>query len=172
MRIFNEEKTQELFDVDCERGYLYPGKILKEHHEEISEKVIKTEEEVKAELEAQGKEVLQGYDGRWYLTLEYSPATEQRREGRTVRAVEPVVEPGVPAWDEYEEIEVYHPFTEEEYLDHLRAQRERICFPVINRGELWYSRLTEEQRAELEAWYQAWLDVTETKVIPETPDWI
>ena len=61
---------------------------------------------------------------------------------------------------------------DEHELDLLRHQREKICFPIINRGELWYSRLTEEQKAELNTWYDAWLDVTETRVIPETPEWL
>lgn len=61
---------------------------------------------------------------------------------------------------------------DEQELEELRLQREKICFPIINRGELWYSRLTEEQKAELNTWYDAWLDVTETRVIPETPEWL
>ena len=57
--------------------------------------------------------------------------------------------------------------TEEEILDELRTRRELECFPIINRGTLWYSKLTVEQMSELDNWYQAWLDVTETKEIPE-----
>ena len=57
-------------------------------------------------------------------------------------------------------------------LRDLRAQREKACFPYINRGYLWYSKLTDEQKVELEAWYQAWLDVTETKVVPTAPEWL
>ena len=54
----------------------------------------------------------------------------------------------------------------------LRSQREKACFTYINRGDFWYSRLTYEQKEELDAWYQAWLDVTETKVVPKKPDWL
>lgn len=54
----------------------------------------------------------------------------------------------------------------------LRLQRETICFPIINRGELWYNRLTDEQTTELNEWYQAWLDVTETLTIPDYPSWL
>lgn len=61
---------------------------------------------------------------------------------------------------------------ETELLAELRARRESECFPVINRGQLWYDRLTEGQKSELSAWYQAWLDVTETKEAPEKPAWI
>ena len=56
--------------------------------------------------------------------------------------------------------------------DELRFKREKACFSVINRGELWYSRLTADQKKELDAWYQAWLDVTDTKVLPDIPMWL
>lgn len=57
-------------------------------------------------------------------------------------------------------------------LDYFRQKRAQICFPVVNRGELWYKRLTPEQIKELEEWYQAWLDITDTKIVPNTPKWI
>lgn len=54
----------------------------------------------------------------------------------------------------------------------IRSDRLEICFPVINRGQLWYDILTNEQKKELAAWYQAWLDATETLKEPEMPDWL
>lgn len=56
----------------------------------------------------------------------------------------------------------------------LRDKRERICFSVVDRNNLWYDKYvtTEERKTELANWYQAWLDVTETMVEPETPEWI
>lgn len=57
-------------------------------------------------------------------------------------------------------------------LNKLRYQREAACFPYINRGYLWYNKLTDEQKVELDTWYQAWLDVTETRVVPEKPEWL
>lgn len=57
-------------------------------------------------------------------------------------------------------------------LDLLRARRENECFSVVNRGKLWYESLTEVQIIELRHWYNAWLDVTETKVIPTKPNWL
>ncbi len=59
-----------------------------------------------------------------------------------------------------------------EIIDELRQRREKECFSVINRGQAWYNSLSSEQSAELQEWYQAWLNVTETKEIPEKPDWI
>lgn len=63
-------------------------------------------------------------------------------------------------------------FSTEQELKRLRRLRERECFAVINRGELWYERLTESGKQELEIWYQAWLDVTETKSVPNKPEWL
>lgn len=169
MKTYNEAKTQELTNPDLEHGYLRPDRLLKEHHEEIPEKVIKTVEAVKDELVAQGKEVLwYPNDKMWGETLEYFPKTG----GRTIAQVNPVIEPAVEAWDEYEDIQVYHPYTDEEYKDYLRRERERICFPVINRGAAWYARLTDEQKEELQVWYQAWLDAPETGIKPKTPAWV
>lgn len=54
----------------------------------------------------------------------------------------------------------------------IRTRREKECFSVINRGPLWYERLTAEQQSELNIWYQAWLDATITGVIPEAPAWL
>lgn len=57
-------------------------------------------------------------------------------------------------------------------LSNIRLQRETECFPVINRGELWYAKLSDEQKAELSAWYEAWLNAPQTLVIPETLEWL
>lgn len=54
----------------------------------------------------------------------------------------------------------------------LRTLREIECFSVVNRGFMWYLSLTDAQKTELQTWYQAWLDVTETEEIPEKPTWL
>lgn len=63
-------------------------------------------------------------------------------------------------------------YTHEEKLERLRYQREKECFPYINRGSLWYSMLSEQQKIELNTWYHAWLDVTATLVVPSKPSWL
>lgn len=68
--------------------------------------------------------------------------------------------------------EKFNAAKETEQLAKLRARRESECFPVINRGQLWYEKLSDEQKTELSAWYQAWLDVTETRAAPESPLWL
>lgn len=62
--------------------------------------------------------------------------------------------------------------SDEQILNNLRNQREVECFPIINRGKLWYDTLTTEQVTELNEWYMAWLDITETKIIPTRPSWL
>lgn len=61
---------------------------------------------------------------------------------------------------------------DEKELNELRQRREEECFSVINRGGLWYELLTDEQKAEIMAWYKEWLNVTETRVIPTKPEWL
>ena len=53
-----------------------------------------------------------------------------------------------------------------------RKRREVECFPIINRGQLWYDTLSAAQLAELKTWYQSWLDGTNTQAIPEKPAWL
>ena len=60
----------------------------------------------------------------------------------------------------------------EDFQNALRALREKKCFPVVNRGSLWYETLTSEQVTELREWYAAWLDVTKTLKIPKKPKWL
>ena len=54
----------------------------------------------------------------------------------------------------------------------IRQRRESECFAYINRGELWYSLLTDEQKIELADWYLSWLDAPETRTIPAPPVWL
>lgn len=63
-------------------------------------------------------------------------------------------------------------FADQVEIETLRQRREAECFSVINRGALWFNRLTEEQKAELDIWYQEWLDVTETRTVPDKPSWL
>jgi hypothetical protein len=61
---------------------------------------------------------------------------------------------------------------EQDYGLILRERRKKECFPIVNRGFLWYNRLTREQLNELDEWYQAWLDAPKTRVVPPLPQWV
>lgn len=61
---------------------------------------------------------------------------------------------------------------EELRADLIRSRRSSECFPIINRGALWYEKLTEEQKTELAVWYELWLNAPATAIIPKKPVWI
>jgi hypothetical protein len=70
------------------------------------------------------------------------------------------------------EAEKQEALLQSEEIDNIRQCREKECFSIINRGQLWYDKLTEEQSIELKNWYQAWLDATNTGVVPNKPAWL
>ena len=150
MRIFDETKAKEITDPDLEKGYLQADKLLIAHHDAQEEVQEQKHEELLHEYPNGGKEYMEVID------VPYQPAKE--------------------AWDEYEDIQVYISYTEEELeqikVDSLRKQRESECFPIVNRGALWYDKLTEQQRSELSVWYEAWLDAPATGEAPVLPAWI
>lgn len=59
----------------------------------------------------------------------------------------------------------------EAYKQYLRERRQRECFSIVDRA-CWYDSLTYEQKQEVQVWRNAWLNVTETYVIPTKPIWI
>lgn len=76
--------------------------------------------------------------------------------------------------------------TQDEIIDMLRERRKQECFSIVNRGILWYNKLTTEQQFELDEWYKKWLDITDTyrnayeqnqnidieSIIPTAPSWL
>lgn len=147
MKIFNETKTQELNieELDFEKCYLKPDKLFIKHHEAVEAKEAVFKDRV---------EILPNGSKQVWKDL-VTPAVEAKA-----------------AYDEYEDIQVYVTYTESERKDRLRRRRETECFPVINRGQLWYDTLTTENKNELKEWYLAWLNVTETFTVPKRPDWL
>lgn len=57
-------------------------------------------------------------------------------------------------------------------INELRLRREKECFSFVDRSQFWYDSLSEEQKNELYIWYQNWLEVTETLIIPTKPNWL
>lgn len=149
MKVYNQEKTQILEEYDVTKGKLVKDTITIKYPE-VKAVEEKGHYETVAEYENGGKDV------KWVVEtagVEYQPERE-----------------------ETEEIYVYAPYTDEELknvqIEKLRRKREIECFSVVNRGKLWYDKLKVEQVQELDEWYMAWLDVTETLVEPKKPDWL
>ena len=59
----------------------------------------------------------------------------------------------------------------EETKKALRQVRNDECFMVTDRP-LWYNRLAEYQKIELNEWYEKWLRVTDTFEVPQKPYWL
>lgn len=68
--------------------------------------------------------------------------------------------------------DAYEAHATEELKAEYRQRREAECFSVVNRGQLWYEGISIAQLLELRQWYKAWLNVTETMVVPEKPSWL
>lgn len=118
--------------------------LINENHEITQDGYTKFDDAC-LEMEKENYSIANGYNGRLYFT-DYM----QSEEYATKKLA----------------------YEQKAKLSDIRRRRESECFPVINRGELWYERLTEEKRQELETWYQAWLDAPETLVIPDLPEWL
>ena len=101
MKVYNQEKTQEITDYDLAKGYLVSDKMLKEHHEAVEAKEAVYDRVLIKEYPNGGKE---------YETVIVTPATEAKE-----------------AWDEYEDIQVYIPYTETE----LQQQYENTVNALI-----------------------------------------
>lgn len=102
MKVYNKEKTEILETYDTTKGFLKPDKILKEHHEAVSG--ISAEEKAK-ELIKNGAKI-EKIGGKLY---EVKAIYENGREVEEIKAI-----PAKAAYDEYEDIKVYIPYTKEE----------------------------------------------------------
>lgn len=54
----------------------------------------------------------------------------------------------------------------------LRRLRKNRVFPIINRSQMWFNSLNEQQKQDIQTWYQEWLDAPNTLVIPKRPNWL
>lgn len=106
-RIFNAEKTQELSGCDLSKGRICEDRIFIGHHEATEEIAEQSREEIIAEYPSGGRDV------KKVIEVPYQPAME--------------------AWDEYEDIYVYIPYTEKELKQKEEAHYEAIVAEKIRR---------------------------------------
>lgn len=97
MRVFNEDKTQELKEYDLTKGYLKDDKLFVKHHEAVEEIQEQWHYEVIAEYENGGKDVEKIIDVPYQVPQE--------------------------AHDEYEDIYIFIPYTQDE-LDKINKPSE------------------------------------------------
>lgn len=95
-KVYDKSKTVVLEKYDLDLGYLKTDRIFVAHHPAIEEVLEQSHTEIIAEYPNGGKDVKKITD------VPYSPAKE--------------------AWDEYEDIRVYIPYSEEE-LKRMQSER-------------------------------------------------
>ena len=137
IRILDEKDNElQIEDVDLEIGYLEPEQLFKEHHDAVEAQerefhyAVTTfyfEDNTRVDIEDEndprvGKDDI--YNGRFHYETPDGEESRQLR-GIDLREVEdvPAVE-AKEAWDEYEEIQRYKLYTEEE-LEERAAEAER-----------------------------------------------
>lgn len=145
MKVYNQTKTEILTTYDLEKGYLKDDKLFIAHHE--------AQPEVK--------------EMSHYVTIK-----EFSNGGKEVRKIVDVPhKPAKPAYDEYENIKIFIPYTIDEYLERqknvLREWRKQ-WFSVIDCA-VWYDCLTQEEKEQVKQFRFALLDITKTMTKPTIP---
>lgn len=123
MKIYNQDKTVELNEkeIDREKGYLIPDKLVTIHHEATSFIPEKTAESIAMEMRAAGKTVKQyaTQPNKWFFVKATYP-----NGGEEVEEISPIVAvEAKDAYDEYEDIQVFIPYTAEQLKE--RADNKR-----------------------------------------------
>ena len=133
MRVFDENKNNEIFIFDLEKGYLKDDKLFIAFHQKILPVAEVGHLEVEKEYPNGGK------DMKWVVDI---PAVE-----------------GKEAWTEYEDIQVYVPYTTKELAQRetlkLKGYLSSTDYQAIKYAE---GALSEEEYAEMKAQRQAWRD--------------
>lgn len=161
MKIYNQDKTQELKreEIDFKYGYLGADKLLMAHHDETPFVKGKSAKELAYEKNAEGIKIFEK-DGKFYTVDK-----EYENGGRSVTEIKP--EPDTlakEAWDEYEDIQIYIPYTEEELeerrLNYFRSHRK----PLLEAFDKWEKAVLRGRESDdiaVMEWYQRLLDLNE-----------
>ena len=114
MKVYNELKTEVLETYDLEKGYLKADTLFVKTHDAIAAVAAVSAEE-NAQKRREAGATVKEYGGKFYEVLAtFENGGEEVKEILPTEGVE-----AKPAWDEYEDIQVYIPYTAEE----LEARR-------------------------------------------------
>lgn len=174
-RVFNQDKTQELEEYDLTEGKLVKDKLFVAHHEAVPEVVAKTVEEKVAIYQANGQSVEQ-HNGTYYLVVAQYP-----NGGKDIEEIFPTeAVPAQEAYDEYEDIYVYTPYTEQDLaaiaankaISEAKAYLSRTDYIVLKIAEATaegdaagVAALQEEYAEQLAKRKEARMAVNENEVI-------
>lgn len=123
-------------------------------------------------------------DENKYIISWVDGGTIEPAAGLTIVDVTSVPGNFITEWTHYQYINGQFIFTEgfisEADKEALRARRQKECFDIISHGSFIIKLLENvadipsftQRLNEFQQWYQGWLDVTETNIIPQYPTWI
>lgn len=152
MKVYNENKTEVLEIYDLELGYLKYDKIFKESHEAVPEVPAITVEAKVAEITASGGKVEEIGDKHYKVVEEFPNG------GKTVEEIKET--PAIPAkeaYDEYEDIQVYIPYTTEQLAERKQQKYEdRVVELLRKKYSLNQELAILRQRDEKPEEYQAY----------------
>lgn len=134
MRIFEENKIREIYAPDLEHGKLVSDKLFVKHHNAVLQRDEVGHEVVLQEYPNGGKDI------EWIVDI---PAIEAK-----------------DAWDEYEDIFVYIPYTQEELKEILREKRVPLLF-AFDKWEKAVLRGREQDDYMIMSWYKSLLNLEE-----------
>ena len=122
MKVYNKENTEVLETYDLTKGFLKTDKILKVHHEAVpAVPTVTIASKIKV-IRTNGGKIIE-VDG-----IHYEVVKEFPNGGRTLEEIEET--PGVPkqeAYDEYEDIMIYIPYTEQEIKAQEKIKKVAEC---------------------------------------------
>lgn len=133
MRVFNETKTIELNEYDLTKGYLKEDKLFIAHHAAVEAVEERGHYEITKVFANGGKEA------EWVID---APGVEAQE-----------------AWDEYEDINIYIPYTEKELaqieIADLKQKLNSTDYKAIKYAE---GAISTEEYAPTKAMRQEWRD--------------
>lgn len=131
MRVFDENKIYELTNYDLERGYLKNDRLFIKHHPAVEAQMEQGHEKVIARYPNGG------IDAEWIVDVPYKPYT--------------------PAYDEYEDIQVYVPYTEQQLagreIETLKRNLADTDYQAIKYAE---GVVTESEYAPIKSQREDW----------------
>lgn len=114
MKVYNELKTEVLETYDLEKGYLKADTLFVKTHDAIAA-VASVSAEENAQKRREAGAIVKEYGGKLYEVVKmFANGGEEVEEILPTEGIEEK-----PAWNEYEDIQVYIPYTTEE----LEARR-------------------------------------------------
>ena len=128
MKVYNETKTEVLENYDLNLGQLKSDKIFKEHHEAVPEVPAITVQAKAAVITANGGKVEEIGDKYYEVVAEFANG------GKTVREItETPAIPAKEAYDEYEDIQVYIPYTAKELAGRKQQKYEKRVVELLRK---------------------------------------